>query len=133
MDSPRWLAAVLLAVALPLFAQDAPAPKTLREMIDASIKQVEIFAGSEAKEPAQPLVALRWANNARGSEDGTTLLYIYEGRPLAAACLYPWDGKLVHDFESLSRGPLIGRKDGATIWHPQESGLKFAPIPDGPP
>lgn len=111
-----------------LNAQDNP-PKTLREMIDASVKQVEILTGTETAKPAEPLVALRWANNARGSEDGTTLLYIAEGRPLATACLYPWDGKLVHDFESLSRGKIIGRKDGATIWHPQ-TGLQFAPIPE---
>jgi len=124
------LSLLTLATGLrPLPAQDNF--KTLREMIDASVKQVEIFAGSEAKTPADPLVALRWANNARGSEDGTTLLYIFKGRPLAAACLYPWDGRLVHDFESLSRGKIIGRKDGADIWHPQ-AGLQFAPIPDAP-
>jgi hypothetical protein len=106
--------------------------KTLRELIDASVKQVEIFDGTGAKAPAEPLVALRWANNARGSEDGTTLLYILAGKPLAAACLYPWDKKLVHDFEGLSRGKLIGRKDGADIWHPQ-TGLAFAPIPGADP
>jgi len=123
-------AAAVVLVSCPLTAQDQP-PKTLREMIDASLKQVEILAGPKEKTPAEPLVALRWANNARGSEDGTTLLYIFEGRPLATACLYPWDGRLVHDFESLSRGKIVGKKDGATIWHPQ-AGLQFAPIPDAP-
>ena len=133
MGTPRLgLVMLLVAAGASLWAQDGPGPKTLREMIDASVKQVEILAGSEAALPAEPLVALRWANNARGSEDGTTLLYIHEGKPLATACLYPWDGKLVHDFESLSRGPLIGRKDGAVIWRPK-TGLKFAPIPDALP
>lgn len=131
---PLRIALVLMAAtAMPSLAssQEPATFKSLREMIDASVKQVEIFADVEAKAPAAPLVALRWANNARGSEDGTTLLYIDAGRPLATACLYPWDNKLVHDFESLSRGKIVGKKDGATIWHPQ-TGLQFAAIPDAP-
>jgi hypothetical protein len=121
-----------IACAAAALAQDAAGPRTLREMIDASVKQVEIFDSAESTQPAEPLVALRWANNARGSEDGTTLLYVFRGRPLATACLYPWDGKLVHDFESLSRYSIVGKKDGAVIWHPQQSSLSFAPIPEAP-
>src|SRR5262245_29302153 len=134
MPSARSIAACIALLASQTAGGQEPASyKSLREMIDASVKQVEIFASPDAKEPAQPLVALRWANHARGSEDATTLLYIYDGRPLATACLYPWDGKLVHDFEQLSRGRVLGRKDGQIIWHPQQTGLKFAPIPDAEP
>ena len=62
-----WMALICSADAR---AQEAAAPKSLREMIDASVKQVEIFDSLESTQPAEPLVALRWANNARGSEDG---------------------------------------------------------------
>ena len=124
-----WMAFVCAADAR---AQEAAAPKSLREMIDASVKQVEIFDSLESTQPAEPLVALRWANNARGSEDGTTLLYVFRGRPLATACLYPWDHKLVQDFESLSRFSIVGKKDGTVIWHPQQPSVSFSPIPDAP-
>jgi hypothetical protein len=128
-----WVTACVLLSAIPSSAQEPPTYKSLREMIDASVQQVEVVTDPESKSAAEPLVALRWANNARGSEDGTTLLYIYEGKPLATACLYPWDGKLVHDFEQLSRGKIFGRMDGAIIWRPQQSDLKFAPIPGAEP
>src|SRR6185436_16101387 len=78
-------------------------PKTLHDLISASVKWYEVFPSAEAKEPAEVLTALRWANNARGSEDGITILFVHGGRPLAAACIYPWAKRLEHDFESLSR------------------------------
>jgi hypothetical protein len=107
-------------------------PESLRELIDAAVNELEVFADSDAKDPAKTIVALRWANNARGSEDGMTILYVHAGRPLAAACLYPWAGRLIHDFESLSRDKIVARKGDALVWQPQEPGVKFAPIPDAP-
>jgi hypothetical protein len=108
-------------------------PTSLRQMIDSWIEQCQVFVSAEAEEPATPLVALRWANNARGSEDGLTMLYIHEGRPIAAACLYPWAGRLVHDFEAISRDRIVARKDGAVVWQPHELGVTFADIPDAEP
>ena len=118
-----------------LFAEDLPAkePTTLRELIDASIGDVEIFADDETKAPARPLVAMRWANNARGSEDGTTVLYVHEGRPLAVACLYPWEKQLARDFSVLSRVPIVARREGAVVWRPQQTDVKLADIPGAPP
>ena len=122
------------ATSAPVRAEGAvPAePKTLREFIDASTKWYEIFPDSESKEPAEAITALRWANNTRGSEDGMTLLYVHKGRPLAAACVFPWAKRLEHDFESLSRGKIVGRKEGAVVWQPQEAGVTFADIPGAP-
>jgi hypothetical protein len=110
----------------------AKEPSTLRELIDQSVGWYELFADVEAEKPAEAITALRWANNARGSEDGTTVLYVAGGRPLAAACIYPWAGRLEHDFESLSRGKIVARKDGQIVWQPQEAGVKFAAIPEAP-
>ncbi len=129
------LAAPLVAVAQDTGAGQAPPskePASLREMIDGAVKQVELFVGADSQDPAKPLVALRWANNARGSEDGMTILYVHAGRPLATACLYPWDKKLIHDFESLSRDKIVARKDGRVVWQPQQASVKFAPIPEAP-
>lgn len=107
-------------------------PKTLRELIDSSTAWYEVFANSEAMDPAKPLVALRWANNARGSEDGATLLFIHDGLPLATACVYPWAKRLEYGFGTLSRDKIVARRDGVVVWQPQESDLKFADIPRAP-
>ena len=133
-----WLGclAILMFCALvpsPGRGEDPPAePKTLREFMDASTKWYEIYPDADAKEPAQTIVALRWANNARGSEDGMTLLFVHEGRPLAAACVFPWAKRLEHDFESLSRDKIVAKRDGAIVWQPQQAGVTFADIPGAP-
>jgi hypothetical protein len=119
--------ALVMAAALP-----AAEPATLREMIDAAVDSCQVYAGPDEQDPAKPLVVLRWANNARGSEDGTTVLYTHQGRPVAAACLYPWEGKLIHDFEAIARHPAIARRDGRVVWEPQKSGVVYADIPDAP-
>ena len=135
----RCLVSVALIVVAPhsaLVGQESkpPAePKSLRELIDAAVTSIDVLADADAKDAARPLVALRWANNARGSEDGLTLLYVFEGKPLATACLYPWNKRLVHDFESLSRGNIVARKDSQFVWQPKQSGVQFARIPDAPP
>lgn len=114
--------------------QEAPPaePKTLRELIDASLSWYEVLPGVEANEKAEAVPVLRWANNQRGSEDGVTVLFVHGGRPLAAACIYPWAQRLEYDFESLSRGKIIARRDGAVVWQPQEAGVRFADIPGAP-
>lgn len=124
---------LLLTVACFAHGEDPAPPATLRELIDAAVTQMEVLP-IDGDEPAKPLVALRWANNSRGSEDGLTILYIHNGRPLATACLYPWAGNLVHDFESLARDNIVARRKETVevLWTPRESGVVFADIPDAP-
>jgi hypothetical protein len=101
-------------------------------LIDAAIQQRPVFPNLDAERPADAIAVLRWANNARGSEDGVTVLYVHEGKPLAAACVYPWARRLEHDFESLSRERIAARQNGQVIWQPQQPGVAFADIPDAP-
>ena len=127
------VAAMAVSIAAGAGAEDDAAvaePKTLRELIDASLKWYQVLPSAEATEPAEAIPVLRWANNQRGSEDGVTVLFVHGGRPLAAACIYPWAQRLEHDFESLSRDKLIARRDGAVVWQPQEPGVAFADVPD---
>ncbi|HUY91559.1 MAG TPA: hypothetical protein VMV10_22655 [Pirellulales bacterium] len=118
-----------------LAAEDQPnkEPSSLRELIDAALDDVQIFADAETTVAARPRVVMRWANNARGSEDGATVLYIHEGRPLAVACFYPWDGQLPRDFSVLARVPIVARYGGAVVWHPQRTEVELAGIPAAPP
>lgn len=107
-------------------------PSSLREMMDAAVTQYDVFADAQTEKPAAAQVALRWANNARGSEDGLTILYVDKGRPVATACLYPWDKRLIHDFQSLSENLVVARRSERVVWQPKAPGVIFAEIPGAP-
>jgi len=100
--------------------------RELQEQINRSLEWFELFAGST---PLEPMAVLRWDNNARGSQTGLTALYIGKGRPEAIVCIYPWEQNLVHEFASLSRGPVSGRRDGVLFWQAQAAGVQFRAVP----
>lgn len=121
-----------------VFAQDADhatssaetkAVSPLRKLMDESLTWNELLPSEDSTEPMTVRVVMRWANNARGSEDGLTMLYLFQGRPEAVCCVYPWDKKLIHEFDSLSRGTLVARRDGGVFWRPARPGPEFKPIP----
>lgn len=112
----------------------AKEPATWRELIDGATHEVHVFPNAQTDQPAQTIVALRWGNPARGKgEEGATAVYVDAGRPLAAACFYPWQGRLIYDFEALSRQAIVARRDGAMVWQPKTRGVEFAEVPDAPP
>lgn len=100
----------------------------LRKLLDESLTWDELLTSEEATEPMTLRVVMRWANPPRGSGDGMTVLYLSEGRPEAVCCVYRWGRKLTHEFDSLSRGTLIARRDGAVVWRPATPGPQFKPI-----
>ena len=101
----------------------------LRKLMDESLSWNELFVNEMSATPMTVRVVMRWANNTRGSEDGMTVLYLADGRPEAACGIYPWDKKLVHEFDSLSRGTLIAKRDGELVWNPEKPGMQFQAIP----
>jgi hypothetical protein len=79
-----------------------------------------------------PRPVLRWRNVTRGTQEseGVFVLWADKGRPVASASIYPFDGNLVHDFTSLSRGAtLMARAEGRAIWSPEAPGVEFHQIP----
>jgi hypothetical protein len=102
----------------------------IRKQIDDSIDWFQLSTADPDATPLRPIAVLRWDNNQRGSELGLTVLYIGHGRAEAVCCIYPWQGKLAHEFSSLSRGPLEGRRDGQVVWSPDKPGVDFRTIPD---
>lgn len=130
---------LMLIVAANGFAQEAATTpedtatkkiaSPLRKLMDESLSWTELFANERSATPMTAKVVLRWANNTRGSEDGMTVLYFADGRPEAVCCVYPWEKTLAHEFDSLSRGRLLAKRDGAVVWNPEKPGLRFLPIP----
>ena len=100
----------------------------LRRLIDDSLTWFELTTDTAAK-PMTPRVVMRWANNIRGSESGATVLYLHEGVPQAVCSIYPWDQKLIHEFDSLSRTRLEAKYQERVVWTPSEPGGSFCPMP----
>ena len=138
-----WIACLIAMTLSPVVsAQDKSPPSNgestdkvlspLRKLMDESLTWYELSLNDQSAQPMVPRVVMRWANNTRGSEDGMTVMYLLAGRPEAVCCLYPWDKSLQHNFESMSRGTLIAKRNGTTLWHPKKPGVDFKPIPDAP-
>jgi hypothetical protein len=73
--------------------------------------------------------------------DGAVFLFMDEGsgRPEVAiqafierSTKYPQGVKWVHEFTSLSTGPIVARKDGSPKWQPASPGLEFKGVPEAP-
>jgi hypothetical protein len=131
---------VLLACVCPS-AADEPAPEKkedqaakIRRVIDDVLGWHEVFMSAASDEPLTVEPALRWSNNTRGTENAVTVLYVHKGRPYAAACLFPYDKGMIHDFQSLSRASdkIVARRDGRIVWEPDRAGVEFASIPAAP-
>jgi hypothetical protein len=133
-SSAATIVCLLLAFSHLLCAEeDRPAPTNLRELVEQQIDDVQIFAGDD-KEPAKPLITLRWANNTRGSEDGATVLFIHSGRPIAAACVFPLRGTINHELDAIHGRDISARRQGDTdlLWRPGPPDLKPKPVPEAP-
>jgi hypothetical protein len=113
---------------------DDPAPKSdartpLQQFTDETLDEFTLLGGPSLDDPLKIGARLRWDNNARGSESGLTAIYVGDGRAEAVLCVYPWAGRLVHDFGSLSRGRLVGRQRDETFWTPDQPGAVFREVP----
>jgi hypothetical protein len=61
------------------------------------------------------------------------VVWPHNGRPVAMAGIYPWNGYLCHEFDSLSRGnQLIARDKDRVIWSPATAGVEIKPVPGAP-
>ena len=118
----------VLWVAQTVVAQDYT-KLDLQPVIDESRNLYQIVPADDASATMKNLTVLRWANNARGSQNGATLIWTHKGRPEAVCCIYPWGGSMSHEFDSLSRGKIRGMREAEVVWRPAEVGLKFADIP----
>jgi hypothetical protein len=106
----------------------------IKEAMEASVKWYELLPNAEAHTPLAPQFAMRWINASRGRDaQDFLLLWVHDGRPVAAASVFPFGRDLCHELCSLSRNAeLVAREGGATVWAPESAGVKFHDVPDGP-
>jgi hypothetical protein len=106
----------------------------IKQAMEASVKWYELLPNAEARIPLTPQVAMRWINASRGRDaQDFLLLWVHDGRPVAAASVFPFDRYLCHELCSLSRSAeLVARNGGGTLWTPESAGVEFRDVPDGP-
>jgi hypothetical protein len=149
LPQPIWvgLATVVLMVVAGLMhsvqshaADDRSAEETsarnqkIKEAMEASVKWYELLPNAAATTPLTPQVAIRWINATRGRDAQDFLvLWVHDGRPVAAASVFPFGRSLCHELCSLSRNAeLVARDRSGTVWAPESAGLKFDDVPDAP-
>lgn len=108
--------------------------KRLNERIENSVDWYEIFPDADSKELLKPQPVLRWRNVARGQAgEAMMVFWAWHGRPVAMASIFPWEGRLHHEFGSLSRAAsLVARDGGNVVWSPNAPGVEFKDVPEAP-
>ena len=109
-------------------------PKKLNDLIEKSVNWYDVFPAADAATRLDPQPVLRWRNVIRGQEgEAMMVVWPHNGRPVAMASIYPWQGKMSHEFDSLSReAKVIARDKDRVIWSPQTAGVEFKDVPAAP-
>ena len=129
-----WLSAVGAGARQMPKKDDPEEPKRLNEVIEKSIDWYDVLPDADAEKALTPVPVMRWRNVVRGQEgEAMMVVWPHNGRPVAMASNYPWDGKMTHEFDSLSRDDkLVAREQGRVIWSPQAAGVEFKDVPGAP-
>lgn len=108
--------------------------KQLRAQLDASVAWNEFAPSLESGDRFQPVLVHRWTNDERDPQgEALGVLWTYKGRAMVAASIFPWNGRLGHELESLSRGPFLCHRERVLVWYP-ETGIPYTAVPgEGPP
>ena len=109
-------------------------PKKLNDLIEKSVHWYDVFPAADATTRLDPQPVLRWRNVIRGQEgEAMMVVWPHNGRPVAMASIYPWEGWMCHEFDSLSReNRVIARDRDRVIWSPETAGVEFKDVPDAP-
>jgi hypothetical protein len=109
-------------------------PKKLNELIEKSVNWYDVLPEGDAATALTPVPVIRWRNVVRGQEgEAMMVVWPHNGRPVAMASIYPWNGKMCHEFDSLSReNKVIARDMDRVIWSPETAGVEFKDVPKAP-
>jgi hypothetical protein len=131
----------VLALAVRATGEQPPAkndpneePKQLNELIEKSVNWYDVFPDDKATTALTPVPVCRWRNVVREQVgEAMMVVWSHNGRPAAIASIYPWNGKMCHEFDSFSReAKLVVREKDTVIWAPQAPGVEFKPVPKAP-
>jgi hypothetical protein len=136
---PWYLASVLMlpascGVEPPAKQEPSEEPKRLNEVIEKAVEWYDVLPSVDSKVVLTPNAVLRWRSVTRGQEgEAITVVWAHNGRPVALAGIFPWQGRMHHEFESLSReAKVIARDKDRVIWSPKTAGVEFKDLPAAP-
>ena len=109
-------------------------PSRLNEVIEKSVNWYDVLPDADAATALTPVPVIRWRNVVRGQEgEAMMVVWPHNGRPVAMASIYPWNGAMSHEFDSLSRDhKLVARDKDRVIWSPETAGVEFRDVPGAP-
>src|SRR5689334_9809375 len=87
-------------------AKDDPPeePSRLNGVIEKSVNWYDVLPDADAATALTPVPVIRWRNVVRGQVgEAMMVVWPHDGRPVAMASIYPWNGAMNHEFDSLSR------------------------------
>jgi hypothetical protein len=129
------LAALLTSSEVQLTADDATRELTKSWVEERRAEFQQYDFRREAIQPTnltmEPQSILNWSNPERGAATGALFLWTDQGRPQLIACAFEWNGRLNHEFHSLSTDPITAQRL-ATPVHRFDPGIEFKALPEAP-
>jgi len=100
------------------------------EMVEALKVARSLIEFQLGDDPLTAHAVLTTTNPSRGAgSDGTMMLWLDEGRPLVAVSVYNWEGKVLHEIDSLARvAGVTGTGPKGRRWKSSLPGIAFKPL-----
>ena len=128
-----WLAVLAGIASADEVEVDASETAPIEREMQAAVERFSLYSSPLRASKLVPVKAMRWDSPERGTgTSGFTYLYVHQGQPLAACCIYSRDGLVNFEFGTLTRGTVVGDLDGTVFWEPQRPGVTFVPVPESP-
>lgn len=115
-------------------AEDAEAARAAeaQALTTAEAKKWDFRSKGGAPLKLAPQSVLRWSNPIAGELYGNVFVWTSQGRPDVIGSVYKWYAPFTHmsaEFHSLSRGTIVGKRDGRSMWSPSRAGVDFREVP----
>src|SRR4051812_34883142 len=102
------------------------------EFMKTSLATYDVHPAGESskKNRLQAEPVLRFTNPVGVSQDGAIFFWLGEdGRPeVAVQAFLMRGGAWIHDFCSLSTGPIVAEERLRPVWSPSRAGVEFKPV-----
>ncbi len=99
-----------------------------QEQLVAALEKAKTFISvRQGNVELRSVPVLTTSNPTRGAGlDGTMLLWLNQGRPVAAMSIYAWEGRIMHETDSMARtADLTAQSRSGKQWRPTAAGVNF--------
>jgi hypothetical protein len=135
------LSSMVLVATIGQVAADEGPPSTNEASLQRMLTDLAGFdlsvADSSAELTLRPVPALRWSYPIRNVDDAALFVWLGKDRPELVTTVMSFrdarqDLRRAYEFLSLSDYRLDAVHQGASVWHPDEAGVSWQPVPAAP-